>query len=410
MSEPVAMPEKGLPSGSNWELIASAGTGVGGVVGDGGGSVGSDRTAGRKLRWRHLRQYRFEPADWLKDSGWLWRVDQLVRSTDGRVAKFRYGSVEHGDACESVWMRSLTGRVTVCVSTQIGCGVGCVFCATGRMGFRRNLSSWEILEQVLRSGAYGPSVESFGAPVTNTLQIVPQPRPPRQLRPPIDTTVDLCETQVTSNRRGMEQGKRGHNGIPPVRNIVFMGMGEPLHNVDAVVQAIEKLTDEDWFGISQRSITVSTAGVPRGMIMLAERFPRLRLALSLHSGDPRKRRELVPHAVGDLQRLRETISIVNSIQEGPVWIEIALLDGVNDGLEDAKGVIEFCKGLRVEVNVIPYNDTSHASFEGEVSFRAPVVSRVDEYIRELRRSGLFTTYRKTQGESIQAACGQLISQ
>jgi 23S rRNA (adenine2503-C2)-methyltransferase len=208
----------------------------------------------------------------------------------------------------------------------------------------------------------------------------------------------------------MEQGKRGHNGIPPVRNIVFMGMGEPLHNVDAVVQAIEKLTDEDWFGISQRSITVSTAGVPRGMIMLAERFPRLRLALSLHSGDPRKRRELVPHAVGDLQRLRETISIVNSIQEGPVWIEIALLDGVNDGLEDAKGVIEFCKGLRVEVNVIPYNDTSHASFEGEVSLRAPVLSRVDEYIRELRRSGLFTTYRKTQGESIQAACGQLISQ
>ena len=207
----------------------------------------------------------------------------------------------------------------------------------------------------------------------------------------------------------MEQGKRGQNGLPPVRNIVFMGMGEPLHNVDAVVQAIEKLSDEDWFGISQRSITVSTAGVPRGMIMLAERFPRLRLALSLHSGDPRKRRELVPHAVGDLQRLRETISIVNSMQEGPVWIEIALLEGVNDGLEDAKGVIDFCKGLRVEVNVIPYNDTSHASSEEGVSFRAPTLSRVDAYIRELRRSGLFTTLRKTQGESIQAACGQLIS-
>ena len=385
MPERVAMPDASLPSGSNWELIANA---------------------GRKVRWRHLRQYRFEPSDWLKDSGWLWRVDQLARSSDGRVAKFRFGSVKDGDACESVWMRTLTGRVTVCVSTQIGCGVGCLFCATGRMGFRRNLSSWEILEQVLRSGAYGPSDESIGSSIAITL-------PPASTVGSVETSsveTSSAETgQLPPVRRGMEQGKRGQNGIPPVRNIVFMGMGEPLHNVDAVVQAIEKLSDEDWFGISQRSITVSTAGVPRGMIMLAERFPRLRLALSLHSGDPHKRRELVPHAVGDLQRLRETISIVNSMQEGPVWIEIALLDGVNDGLEDAKGVIEFCKGLRVEVNVIPYNDTSHASSEEGVSFRAPVLSRVDAYIRELRRSGLFTTLRKTQGESIQAACGQLIS-
>jgi 23S rRNA (adenine2503-C2)-methyltransferase len=248
------------------------------------------------------------------------------------------------------------------------------------MGFRRQLSSWEILEQVLRSGMLGPK-----------------------------SNVSDDDNAVTTDTK-----RRIDPTIIPVRNIVFMGMGEPLHNLSAVTESLERLTDEAWFGLSPRTITVSTAGVPRGMIALAQRFPRLRLALSLHSAEPSKRRDLVPHAVGDLEKLRSTIAEVNRLQEGPVWIEIALLAGVNDGLDDARKLVEFCEGLRVEVNVIPYNDTSHSAealpqFGQAASYRAPAIARVDAYIGELRRSGIFTTFRKTLGESIQAACGQLVA-
>jgi len=366
----------------NWAVLASAG----------------QNPVMRKLRWGFLRQYRrLSAADfsdqnrrelsqvlgeepWLSQEGWLWQIDRIVRSGDNRVAKFRMVSASHGDACETVWMRTPQGRVTVCVSTQIGCAVGCSFCATGRMGFRRQLSSWEILEQVLRSGMLGPK-----------------------------SNVSDDDNAVTTDTK-----RRIDPTIVPVRNIVFMGMGEPLHNLSAVTESLERLTDEAWFGLSPRTITVSTAGVPRGMIALAQRFPRLRLALSLHSAEPSKRRELVPHAVGDLEKLRSTIAEVNRLQEGPVWIEIALLAGVNDGLDDARKLVEFCEGLRVEVNVIPYNDTSHSAealpqFGQAASYRAPAIARVDAYIGELRRSGIFTTFRKTLGESIQAACGQLVA-
>lgn len=369
------------PTG-NWAILAKAG----------------ENPVMRKLRWGFLRQYRrlssahlsdqnrrelselVGEEPWLPEDGWLWRIDRIVRGGDNRVAKFRLVSLSHADACETVWMRTQQGRVTVCVSTQIGCGVGCGFCATGRMGFRRQLSSWEILEQVLRAGMLGPKHSLLGD-----------------------------DNAITANSK-----RRIDPTIVPVRNIVFMGMGEPLHNLPAVTESLERLTDENWFGLSPRTITVSTAGVPRGMIALAQRFPRLRLALSLHSADPSKRRELVPHAVGDLEKLRSTIAEVNQLQEGPVWIEIALLAGVNDGLDDARKLVEFCQGLRVEVNVIPYNDTSHTAqalpqLELVAAYRTPEVASVDAFIGELRRSGIFTTFRKTQGQSIQAACGQLVA-
>ena len=140
------------------------------------------------------------------------------------------------------------------------------------------------------------------------------------------------------------------------------------------------------------------------MIALARRFPKLRLALSLHSADAEKRRKLVPRTVGDLAVLKRTIQEINAIQNDTLWIEIALIDGVNDTREDARKLIAFCDGLNVEVNVIPYNDTSHAA---PSEFRQPKAEQVTFFVSELRKAGIFTTHRKTLGDSIQAACGQL---
>lgn len=321
-----------------------------------------------KRRWNLLRRFQMPDASWLAESGWLWSTQAEQLSADHKAVKLQLFSPWHRDACETVLLRPREKRFAVCVSTQIGCAVACKFCATGRMGFRRNLSSWEIVEQYLRAGWVAQRLMSE----------VPDPL--------------------------------------PLRNVVFMGMGEPLHNPTALEHAIAILSDSSWFGLSHRSITLSTAGVPSKMVHMAKRFPRLRIALSLHAADPQKRRALVPKAIGDIGVIRQTIALINEIQDDTLWIEVALIDGINDSREDAHLLIEFCKGLRVEVNVIPYNDTSHAAGSDTLTipslgkvFRAPASDRVDAFIDELRQAGIFTTHRKTLGESIQAACGQLIT-
>jgi 23S rRNA (adenine2503-C2)-methyltransferase len=254
-------------------------------------------------------------------------------------------------------------RATVCVSTQIGCGVGCTFCATGKMGWQRNLCTTEILEQVL-----------------------------------------LARQRVgdwsSSQKRNIH-----------LRNVVFMGMGEPLHNDGELFRSLEWLISDKGFGFSPRHLTVSTAGVPGKMIELAQRFPRVRIALSLHAAEPELRRQLVPRATHDLESLRGAIRRINAIDPlGPVWIEIALIAGINDSREHAHAIHRFCEGLRVEINVIPYNDTSHASGltaeETEV-FQAPTRETVRDFVEVLRGLGWYTTWRNTYGDSIRAACGQL---
>ena len=338
-------------TGSNWQKIAS------------------ELTAGqsKKSIWNLLRQFMIPDHQWLGDSQWLWQVASEQHSSDKKACKLKLLSAAYHDACETVLLRPRESRFAVCLSTQIGCAVACRFCATGKMGFQRNLSAFEIVEQFLRAG-------------------------------------------------WIARGLMGNAQTPPpLRNVVFMGMGEPLHNAEAVEQAIAILSDPRWFGLSLRSITLSTAGVPNKMIQMAERFPRLRMALSLHSADPQKRRWLVPKAVGDLDLLRETILRINALQEDTLWIEVALIDGINDSLEDAELLINFCHGLNVEVNVIPYNDTSHARNLSVVSkgaqdrpLKAPGPDKTEAFIAKIRKKGIFVTYRNTLGESIQAACGQLI--
>lgn len=324
----------------------------------------------RKARWDWLRSGKIpNHPDWQSLRG-HWEIASRHTAADTRVTKLRLQSLEHHDACETVVMRPRPTRGTVCISTQVGCGVGCLFCATGRMGWTRNLTPSEILEQVL-----------------------------------------LAKTVVHGWSQTADQ-------LIHLRNVVLMGMGEPLHNDTAVAEAIDFLIADRGFGFSPRHITLSTVGIPGKMIAIAKRFPRLRIALSLHAANRPLRRQLVPRATDDLESLRETIAELNRIDpEEPVWIEYALLSGVNDQVEHAQELIAFCRNLRVEINLIPYNDTSHATTDSKhrehaierIEFISPSRESARRFAQILRDVGLFTTLRNTLGDSIQAACGQLIA-
>ncbi|MEP1644443.1 radical SAM protein, partial [Rhodopirellula bahusiensis] len=209
---------------------------------------------------------------------------------------------ESGLLIESVILRIATGRTTLCVSSQIGCAAACDFCATGKMGIAKNLATEEILDQVVQAG-----------------QIL-----------------------RAEDRR--------------LSNIVFMGMGEPLHNEANVTEAIRLLTAADHFARSPSTVLVSTVGVPAAMLRLAKTFPRLNLALSLHSADQATRQQIIPLGKkASLTQLHDTIQEIQAIQDREFMIEYLMLRDVNDSAEDAKRLIDWIANLRVHVNLIPYN-------------------------------------------------------
>lgn len=262
---------------------------------------------------------------------------------------FRTGQ---GLLIESVILRIATGRTTLCVSSQVGCAAACEFCATGKMGIAQNLSAPEIADQVLQAG---------------------------QL---------LAEEQ----RR--------------VRNIVFMGMGEPFHNEEDLYEALELLTAAEMFHHSPAKILVSTVGIPEAMIRCVRRFPEVNLALSLHSVNQTTRERLIPLARQyQLSELRSALVQLNKLQGKPVMIEYLMLAGMNDTLEDARELAAWLRGLDVHVNLIPYNPIEDA----------PELVGSDREVRDafagvLKQDGLSTTIRYSLGADIAAACGQLVRQ
>jgi len=259
---------------------------------------------------------------------------------------------ESGMLIESVILRIATGRTTLCVSSQIGCAAACDFCATGKMGIAKNLATEEILDQVVQAG-----------------QIL----------------------------RGEDRR---------LSNIVFMGMGEPLHNEVNVTEAIELLTAPDHFARSPSTVLVSTVGVPAGMLRLAKRFPNLNLALSLHSADQTTREKIIPLGKkASLAQLHDAIHEIQTIQDREFMIEYLMLRDVNDSAKDADRLIDWIGDLRVHVNLIPYN-TIEASPHLHASSRPVIESFADI----LKASGLKTTVRYSLGNDIEAACGQLIRQ
>jgi 23S rRNA (adenine2503-C2)-methyltransferase len=251
-----------------------------------------------------------------------------------------------GERVESVVLRVASGRTSLCISSQVGCGADCAFCATGRMGLLRNLSTAEILDQVI-----------------------------------------LAMRLVRAEGR-------------VIRNVVFMGMGEPFHNEKAVCEALEVLRDVRACYLSERHLLVSTVGVHKAMVRFVERFPAMRLALSLHSARQEVREQIMPTAkFHTLDRLRDILPDVG--RHGNLMIEYVMLQGVNDGPDDLAALIDYLHGLQVHINLIQFNPFPGARFK-------PVTRQAREaFGAALRKAGFKVTLRYSLGDDIAAACGQL---
>jgi 23S rRNA (adenine2503-C2)-methyltransferase len=255
-----------------------------------------------------------------------------------------------GQLIESVILRIASGRNSLCVSSQVGCAVGCRFCATGQMGMAQNLTRDEILDQVIQA-----------------------------------------------NRELRAEGRS-------IRNVVFMGMGEPLLNEAEVYQALDVLVSSQCFDLSPARVLVSTVGIPDAMIRCAERFPLVGMALSLHSARQAQRESLIPLARRyPLELLRKVMEQVTAIQRQPLMVEYLLLDGWNDTDQDLNALIAYLRGLRVHINLIPYNAISE-----DAGLIGTPVERRRWFAAGLSRAGFTTTVRYSLGADIAAACGQLV--
>jgi len=271
-------------------------------------------------------------------------VERVERSADG-TEKFLL-RLSDGEAVESVLIPE-ENRRTLCLSSQAGCRWGCAFCATGAFGFRRNLTSAEIVHQV-----------------------------------------------CVARRRLGEREER-------LTNVVFMGMGEPLENLAEVSKSIEILLSPFGFGLSGKRITVSTAGLVQPMLDLAARFP-VSFAVSVNAARDDLRSKLMP--VNRNHPLAELIPAVKRIplRSGrKVTAEYVLLSGVNDSPRDAKELARLLSGARIKVNLIPYNPHEGAAFA------SPAAETVDRFREILLEAGIQTITRDRRGLDIRAACGQL---
>jgi len=275
-------------------------------------------------------------------------LDKVQHSSDGTIkSRFR---LFDGHLIESVLIPvPADRRYTVCISSQVGCSLSCKFCATGRMERERNLEAGEIYDQVVMVNQQ--SEATFGHPITN---------------------------------------------------IVYMGMGEPLLAYKSVLKSIEHLTSEEGLNMSPRRITVSTAGIAKMIRRLADDNPRVNLALSLHAADDAKRNEIMPiNEQNTLSVLMEALEYFYRQTRNRISYEYITFQHFNDSLDDAANLVRLCKRFPVRVNIIEYNPIDGAPFLKSSEHR------IDDFARYLRDHGIMVTVRRSRGNDIDAACGQL---
>jgi 23S rRNA (adenine2503-C2)-methyltransferase len=273
-------------------------------------------------------------------------VDRMQRSADGTIKNAV--KLFDGLLVESVLIPT-ESRTTACVSSQVGCSLDCAFCATARLKRMRNLNPDEIYDQVL----------------------------------------------IIDRQSRMYHGR-------PLSNIVFMGMGEPLMNYPNVMKAIDKITSSDGLGLSPKRITVSTSGIPKMIRKMADEYPKFKLAVSLHSAIDATRTSIMPfNATFPLSELREAIQYWYSKTQSRVTYEYVVWKGINDKDEDIRALVSFCKAAPSKVNLIQYNPI------GDEGFVQAGANAVKAYLDGLQRAGITVTVRKSRGQDIDAACGQL---
>lgn len=275
---------------------------------------------------------------------------------------------------------------TLCISSQVGCRMGCTFCETGRMGLLKHLTAGEIVRQRLVARTLRPPL--------------PPPLPP-PLFPSLSENGDGASTgEARRPRRGAGGQTYFADGI---QNIVFMGMGEPLDNFEHVAQAIRVFNEPAGLDFPHAQITVSTVGRIDGLRKLAAlRWVNLRIAISLNAADDRLRNELMPINKGmPLAELQRTLRAYPLAKKGRFLIEYVLIKGVNDSPADADAVAAWCRPLPCIVNVIPYNPQRFACFE------TPGEEAIGAFIFRLKEQGIFVKRRITHGRDLMGACGQL---
>ena len=308
---------------------------------------------------------------------WLWRhgvtsfdamrnVPQALRTALAASHRLRHATVDKVDDADDGTQKLLVrwrdgetvecviipdgDRTTLCVSSQVGCPVACVFCASGMFGVRRNLTAGEIAEQVL-----------------------------------------LAKAQLPPGRT--------------LTNLVVMGMGEPMLNLDALLPALQRIHDPQGIGMGARRITVSTSGYPRQMERFAAADPSYNLAVSLHAADDALRKQLVPTATAPVREIVVAAHRYFGQKGREVTYEIVLLEGRNDRPQDAQALVETLGALPCTVNLIPWNPVEEIA--RDKGLRRPSTVRVDAFADLLREGGIKVTVRRQRGADRSAACGQL---
>ncbi len=322
--------------------------------------------ANQLFRWLHrervatfdeMTNLRLEERERLKQIACIERLNvaTVLRAADG-TRKLRLRTKD-GHSIESVLIPNDERGATLCISSQVGCALTCRFCATASLGFERNLNTDEIVDQVYRA-------------------------------------IAVLEQDAGDS----EQEPR------PITNLVFMGMGEPLHNFNQVARAIAVLTDAHGLGLGRRRITVSTSG----LVPAIQRFGReglaaeVGLAISLNATTDATRDQVMP--INTRWPIQELLAAVRELplnRRQRVTFEYVLLAGVNDTDADADRLVALLKDLHCHVNLIPFNPHEHAPY------KRPSASRVDAFHRRVRDAGLMVWIRTPRGDDIGAACGQL---
>lgn len=288
--------------------------------------------------------------EWLKSQFVIHPITpETVQHSDDGTVKTRF-ELHDGHLIESVLIPVPSDdRYTACVSSQVGCGLTCTFCATGQMKLRRNLDAAEIYDQV-----------------------------------------------VAVNQQSLE--KFGH----PLTNIVYMGMGEPLLAYRNVLESVERLTAPDGLNMSPKRITVSTAGIAKMIKRLADDEVKFNLALSLHAADDVKRNEIMPiNESNNLEKLIEALQYFYQKTGNRITFEYIAFQNFNDNIEDARNLANIIRQVPARVNIIEYNPIDGAPFLKASEHK------IDEFAQYLRKHRIAVTVRRSRGRDIDAACGQL---
>jgi 23S rRNA (adenine2503-C2)-methyltransferase len=288
--------------------------------------------------------------DWLKESF----VINAVTISDQQISSDRTikcaMKLTDGFVVESVLIPTKT-RMTVCISSQVGCSLTCAFCATGKLKRLRNLNADEIYDQV--------------ALVKN-----------------------LAETKYNQ----------------ALTNIVYMGMGEPLLNYAETIRSVDRIISPDGLNMSPSRITVSTAGISKMIMKLGDDQVKFNLALSLHAANDEKRNQIMPiNETNSLDNLEEALNYFYHKTGSRVTFEYIVFKDFNDGIQDAKELADFCKKTTAKVNIIEYNPIDDGNF------KQTTPERLEAFVHHLESKGIIVNVRRSRGKDIDAACGQLVN-